>query len=83
MKITKRRVGCLHYKYVYPFKKEKILEFADKKVKIVLIENNQTNQLGKLIKEQGGIYIPNTLNKYDGRPFFVYRCKKYLVSRLW
>ncbi len=78
MKITKRRVGYLHYKYVYPFKKEKILEFADKKVKIVLIENNQTNQLGKLIKEQGGIYIPNTLNKYDGRPFFVDDILNYL-----
>jgi 2-oxoglutarate/2-oxoacid ferredoxin oxidoreductase subunit alpha len=71
MKISKRKVGYLHYKYILPFKKEKIMEFGAQGVKIVLIENNQTGELGKLIKEQAGIYIPNTLNKFDGRPFFV------------
>lgn len=71
MKISKRRIGYLHYKYIYPLKFEKILELNRKDIKIVLIENNQSSGLGKLIKEESNFYISNTLNKFDGRPFFV------------
>jgi 2-oxoglutarate ferredoxin oxidoreductase subunit alpha len=80
MKLTKRKIGYLHYKYIYPFKEDEILKLSKKSVKIVLIENNQTNQLGKLIKEQCGFYIPNTLTKNDGRPFFVDDILQYLKS---
>jgi len=71
MKQSKKRIGFLHYKYIFPLKYEKILEFSEKKVKIVLIENNQSGGFGKLIKQQSNFYISNTLNKFDGRPFFV------------
>lgn len=71
MRISKRRIGYLHFKYIYPLKFEKILELSRKGVKIVLIENNQSSGLGKLIKEESNFYISNTLNKFDGRPFFV------------
>lgn len=80
MRLTKQKIGYLHYKYIYPFKEEKILELNKKGAKIVLIENNQTNQLGKLIKEQCGFYIPNTLTKNDGRPFFIDDILQYLKS---
>lgn len=78
MKISRRRVGYLHYKYIYPLKYEKILQFAKDGVKIVLIENNFSGGLGKLIKEESNFYITNTLKKYDGRPFFVDDILEYL-----
>ncbi|OGC44842.1 hypothetical protein A2400_00540 [candidate division WS6 bacterium RIFOXYB1_FULL_33_14] len=78
MKISKKRIGYLHYKYILPLKEEKILQLSKEGVKVVLIENNQTGSFGKLIKEQSGFYIPNTLQKYDGRPFFVNDILDYL-----
>ena len=78
MKISRRRIGYLHYKYIYPLKYEKILQFAKDGVKIVLIENNFNNGFGRLIKEESDFYITNTLKKYNGRPFFVDDILEYL-----
>jgi len=78
MPLTKKRLGYLHYQYIYPLKFEKILELNKQGVKIVLIENNQEGGFGKLIKEEADFYIPNTLRKYDGRPFFVDDILEYI-----
>ncbi len=78
IKQSKKQIGYLHYKYIYPFRKEKLTEFVKKGVKIVLIENNQSSGLGKIIKEECNFYISNTLNKFDGRPFFVDDILEYL-----
>ncbi len=37
--------------------------------KIILVENNSTGQLGRLIREKTGIKIENRILKYDGRAF--------------
>ncbi len=37
--------------------------------KIILIENNVTGQLGRLIREKTGIKISNRILKYNSRPF--------------
>lgn len=37
--------------------------------KVVLVENNVTGQLGRLIREKTGLKIENRILKYDGRPF--------------
>ncbi|VVB79873.1 2-oxoglutarate synthase subunit KorA [uncultured archaeon] len=37
--------------------------------KIILVENNLTGQLGKIIREKTGLKIENRILKYDGRPF--------------
>jgi 2-oxoglutarate ferredoxin oxidoreductase subunit alpha len=37
--------------------------------KIILVEQNLTGQLGRLIREKTGIKIENRILKYDGRPF--------------
>lgn len=36
---------------------------------VVLVENNLTGQLGRLIREKTGISIKNRVLRYDGRPF--------------
>ena len=37
--------------------------------KIILIENNVTGQLGRLLREKTGLKIEKKILKYDGRPF--------------
>ena len=41
----------------------------EKANKTIIVENNVTGQLGRLIREKTGISIENTILKYDGRPF--------------
>ncbi len=37
--------------------------------KVILVENNLTGQLGRLIREKTGLKIENRILKYDGLPF--------------
>jgi 2-oxoglutarate ferredoxin oxidoreductase subunit alpha len=68
--------------YLEPFS-SKIKKFLEKK-NIILIENNSTAQLGKLIAEKTGIMIPekNKILKYDGRPFFSDELKREIQKRM-
>ncbi len=58
----------LQISYISPFPKQ-VENILKKSKKIILVENNQTGQLGDIITEQTGIKIKNRLLKYDGRPF--------------
>jgi len=49
--------------------KEEIIKAQKSGGKIILVENNSTGQLGRLIREKTGIKIKNRILKYDGRPF--------------
>jgi len=64
-------IGYLHYQYIYPLKYEKIIEIHEEGARVVLIENNQTGEFGKLIKQECGFEISEKILKYDGRPLFV------------
>jgi len=44
--------------------------------KVILIENNVTGQLGRLIREKTGLKIANRILKYDGLPFKCDELKK-------
>ncbi|MFH1749542.1 MAG: 2-oxoacid:acceptor oxidoreductase family protein [bacterium] len=48
---------------------DQIREEMKKAEKIILVENNLTGQLGRLIREATGIKIEKRILKYDGRPF--------------
>jgi 2-oxoglutarate ferredoxin oxidoreductase subunit alpha len=54
--------------YMKPISDE-IKKEIQKARKVILIENNVTGQLGRLIREKTGISIKNRILKYDGRPF--------------
>ena len=60
-------VGFLQILYLEPFAKIK-KEIEGKN--IILVENNATGQLGKLIAEKTGIFIEekNKILRYDGSP---------------
>lgn len=63
--------GYLHYEYIFPLKTKKFEELISKNRRLILIENNQTGQLGNLITEKTGYLFEEKLLKYDGRAFFV------------
>ena len=68
--------------YLEPFQTEIKKYFKNKNV--ILVENNATGQLGKLIAEKTGIFIPdsNKILRFDGRPFFADELKKEIQRRL-
>jgi len=61
-------VSFLHFKQVYPLhpETERYLQKAEKRI---LVENNATAQLGKLIKLNTGVEIENKILKYNGLAF--------------
>jgi len=66
-----RKIAYLHYEYISPLKTEKLEKLIAENKRLVLVENNQTGQLGNYIKENIGYEFKEKLLKYDGRPFFV------------
>ncbi len=65
------KVGYLHYEYIHPLKTKILEQLIEQNKRLVLVENNQTGQLGNYIKENIGYEFNEKLLKYDGRPFFV------------
>ena len=65
--------------YMKPISDEirKEIEKADK---VILVENNATGQLGRLIREKTGIAIKNRILKYDGRPFYSDELKEEILG---
>ena len=69
--------------YVKPLS-EKIKKEMLSAENLILVEENSTGQLGRLLREKTGISIPakNRILKYDGRPFYCDELKKELEKRL-
>jgi len=59
--------ALIHFTYVYPLDSEKIKPLLTKNKRYILVENNATGQLGKLLMMTTGIEIKEKLLKYDGR----------------
>jgi len=57
----------LHISYLSPFPK-KISEILENSENVLLVENNLTGQLGKLIMKETGVYIEDKLLKHNGLP---------------
>lgn len=72
------KANMLYYKYVYPLKTDKLIEFADKAKKLVIVEQNYYSQLGDLILQNTDIEFDEHLVRYDGRPFFVEEIVNYV-----
>ncbi len=75
-------VKFLQILYLVPFPMNVKKELEGRN--IILVENNATGQLGKLIAEKTGIFIndDNKLLKYDGRPFLSDELKMGIEKRL-
>lgn len=71
-------IGYLEYEYLYPLKTELLQSLINRKKKLILIENNQTGQLGELIKQKIGYEFKHKILKYNARPFFIEDILEYL-----
>lgn len=68
--LSKKKIGYLHYTYLWPLKTEMYEKLEAKAKKVLFIECNYQAQLLQLLRMQCGTKQNNVLLKYDGRPFF-------------
>ena len=64
-------IAYLHYEYLYPTKTQTLMNLVSSDKRIILVENNQTGELGKILTEASGYQFKEKVLKYDGRPFFL------------
>ncbi len=65
------KIAYLHYEYIYPTKTQTLLELVASGKRIILVENNQTGELGKILTEASGYIFKEKVLEYDGRPFYL------------
>ncbi len=79
--LGREETSFLHFKQVYPLhpETERFLQKAEKRI---LVENNATAQLGRLIKLNTGVEIENKILKYNGLAFTVEEVRSNLEKFL-
>jgi 2-oxoglutarate ferredoxin oxidoreductase subunit alpha len=70
--------------FMDPFPAQEIKKELEKAKKILIVENNSTSQLARLVAEKTGIIIDdkNKILRYDGRPFFSDELAEELARRM-
>jgi 2-oxoglutarate ferredoxin oxidoreductase subunit alpha len=79
--LERGELAFLHFSQVFPLH-EGTKQFLDQAEQVIIIENNATSQLGKLIKLQTGFDIESKILKYSGLPFSVEEIVKNLRERI-
>ncbi len=64
-----KKVNLVHFTFLYPFDSESIEGIIEESNKNVVVENNKTSQLSKIIMMNTGHRIKNKILKYSGRQF--------------
>lgn len=62
-----KNVGALIFKDIYPLPVEFLFKYTSVAHKIINVEHNFEGQLAKLIKQETGISMTDSLLRYDGR----------------
>ena len=62
-------VNFLQLIYLSPFPAEEVAKILHGADRLLLVEGNATGQLGKLIRQETGVFIENKYLKYDSLPF--------------
>ncbi|MDO8648498.1 MAG: 2-oxoacid:acceptor oxidoreductase subunit alpha [Candidatus Peregrinibacteria bacterium] len=66
-----KRIGYLHFTYLWPLRTERFAALAKRAKEVVFVEGNYQGQLAMLLKQECGANTDAKILKYDGRPFFV------------
>jgi 2-oxoglutarate ferredoxin oxidoreductase subunit alpha len=74
-------LAFLHFSQVFPLH-EGTKSLLDQAEQIIIIENNATSQLGRLLKLHTGVGIESKILKYSGLPFSVEEIVKNLRDRM-
>lgn len=75
-------VGALVFGDLYPLPTKLLKKYAGIAKKLINVEQNFTGQLAKLIRQETGIFMTNSILKYDGRQmdaFYIYNQAKQEV----
>jgi 2-oxoglutarate ferredoxin oxidoreductase subunit alpha len=64
-----QRVAHAHVKVLAPFPTKTLSSYTERAKKVVVVENNATGQLSKMMKFFGVPAPTQTVNKFDGNPF--------------
>jgi len=62
--------GSVHFNDLWPFPVSLVKGLTENRKQFIVVEQNSTAQLGRLITEQTGLKHDGTVLKYDGRPFY-------------
>jgi 2-oxoglutarate ferredoxin oxidoreductase subunit alpha len=74
-------VSFLYLKQIHPFH-ESLEKYLANSEKNIIVENNATSQMGRLIKLETGIEMDSRILKYNGLPFSVEELRENIQSRL-
>ncbi|MBI4064665.1 MAG: 2-oxoacid:acceptor oxidoreductase subunit alpha [Elusimicrobia bacterium] len=66
-----KKVNALAIRSVWPFLSKEVAGVLTKAKGVMMIENNFTGQMAKLIRQETGFEIPHLCLKYDGEPFYL------------
>ncbi len=64
------RVNYLQLTWLQPFPAATVRRILTAARRTLIVENNYSGQMERLIREQTGLTIDHHLRRYDGRPFF-------------
>ncbi|MDI9216494.1 2-oxoacid:acceptor oxidoreductase subunit alpha [Clostridium tertium] len=73
-----KRVGALSFGDIYPLPQERLKKYSKQAKEIINVEQNFTGQLGKLVTQETGILMTNSILRYDGRQI----CGSDIVMKL-
>lgn len=62
-------IGMLSFSDIYPLPQKLLKKYSERAEKIINVEQNYTNQFGKILILEGNVRYDTAINKYDGRPF--------------
>lgn len=62
-------IGMLSFNDIFPLPTKALHHYRDMAKKIVNVEQNYTNQFGRVLILEGETRFDDSINKYDGRPF--------------
>jgi len=65
-----KTTNLIWFPTVYPINGEAAHTLLDKAHRTLLVEANFSGQLGRLLRAETGIHLPERLLKYDGEPFY-------------
>jgi 2-oxoglutarate ferredoxin oxidoreductase subunit alpha len=63
------KINFVQVRLMRPFPVEEVTSALAGAKRLILVENTYNGQLAGLIREMTGVYIPQKVLKYDGRPF--------------
>lgn len=66
-----RSVSLLHFKQVWPLNGEKLKAQLAPYQNLIMVENNATGQMARLLHAETSIGVPHKILKYDGKPFLL------------